>query len=57
MFITRILSISSVSVLLTRWCSPRHAPSSFVKSAWCRIRLTCSDSFLSSAAISASIVL
>jgi len=55
MFTTRILSISSVSVLFTRWCKPRQAPSSFWKSSWCMIWLTCSESFLSISAITASI--
>ena len=51
---TRILSISSVSVLLTRWCRPRQAPSSFWNSSWCMIWLICSVSFWSISAIIAS---
>src|SRR4051812_28698422 len=42
MFKTLILSISSVSVLFTRWCRPRQLPSSAWNSGWWRIRLTCS---------------
>src|SRR5574340_1059521 len=57
MFLTRIFSISSVLVMLKRLSRPRHAPSSFWKSAWCRIRLICSDSLRSIAAIMSSIVL
>ena len=53
---TRIFSISSVSVLVTRYWSPRQVPSSSWKSLWCMIRLTCSVSFRSSAAMIASIV-
>ncbi len=34
---TRIFSISSVSVLVTRWCRPRHALSTCWKRSLCRI--------------------
>src|SRR3954451_7697222 len=51
MFKTLILSISSVSVLYTRWCRPRQLPSSTWKSGWWRIRLTCSLSLRSIEAI------
>src|SRR3954469_5041833 len=51
MFKTLILSISSVSVLFTRWCRPRQLPSRAWNSGWWRIRLTCSDSVRSIEAI------
>ena len=52
----RIFSISSVSVLVTRYWSPRHVPSSSWKSLWCMMTLICSVSFRSSAATIDSIV-
>ena len=55
-FMTRIFSVSSVSVLLTRWCRPRQADSSRWKSSWCRMRLICSVSLRSIAATMPSIV-
>ena len=52
MFITRIFSFWSVSVLLTRYQRPRQVPSISRTSGACRISFICSVSILSMPAIS-----
>ena len=52
-FSTRILRLALVSELNTRWCRPRHEPSSFRKSGSCMMTASCSDILRSSAAMAA----